>query len=293
MKARFQGGSIAYVFADELPLFASVYSKDRRKLSYDEFEILELLHREGPMGVKNIKELTGLMAKQITPVLHRLQQRFLVFEDQADDEWDRAWYPFETEFPDMDLEEYNKDQTIKTLVMRFAYLNVFINTRMLNSFYRLPRIEFQKAVSELLTENKLVHVTIDQEPGYLRTGDLPLLEDESHPRKSVFALHRNDFLVKSNEYHLFSIFAGDKYNVRHRNDKPYIMHFILIDGEFRGFTAGYFRIRPDIIEDVVLDLDESGKNSRKQEILEAVKMVSDPDESPVKRYCGEKLQQAE
>ena len=137
VKGRFQSGSIAYIYADELPLFASIYSKDRKKPSYEEFEILELLLREGPMTIASMKEITGLLVKKITPILHKLQKKFLVFEDQADDEWDRAWYLFETEFPDINLDEYEKEETLKILVCRFAYLNVFIDTKMLKSFYQL------------------------------------------------------------------------------------------------------------------------------------------------------------
>jgi hypothetical protein len=285
IKGRFQGGNVGYIFADELPLFASVYSKDRRKLPYNEIEILELLHREGPMSIDEMKRITGLFSKNISPVLHRLQQKFLVFEDQADDEWDRAWYLFETEFPDIDLDEYEKKEAMKILVMRFAYLNVFIKPAMLRSFYRLQSVDIDNTLSELESEDYLVKVNIDNEYGYLRKEDIPLLEKETRPEKGVFVLHLNDFLVKSNENMLLDRFDTGKYHIP---PKSRIMHFILVDGEFRGFLAGFFRIRPDVIEDVILDLDEQEKQDRKQEILDAVELVYDPESTPVKRYCGKK-----
>ena len=40
-----------------------------------------------------------MLVKEITPVLHRLQEAFLVYEDQYDGEWDRSWYRFEEMFP--------------------------------------------------------------------------------------------------------------------------------------------------------------------------------------------------
>jgi hypothetical protein len=289
VKGRFQGGGIAYVYADELPLFASVYSRDRCKPSYDEFEILELLEREGPMTIKSIKEVTGLLSKQISPILHRLQQKFLVFEDQVDDEWDRAWYLFETEFPDINLDGYDKEETLKILVRRFAYLNVFIDTEMLKSFYQLPEEEFQTVITKLVSEGILKYVTIEDDEGFVLSEDIPLMEKETLPQRSVFVLDRNDFLVKSHEKRLSEKYSSEKHSFRRTPIKPTMMQLILVDGEFRGYTAGYFRIRPNVLEDVVLNLEESESINRKEEILEAVRLVNDPELTPVKKYCGKKV----
>ena len=289
VKGRFQGGGIAYIYADELPLFASIYSKDRHKPSYEEFEILELLLREGPMTIASMKEITGLLAKQLTPILHKLQKKFLVFEDQADDEWDRAWFLFETEFPDINLDEYEKEETLKILINRFAYLNIFINTKMLKSYYQLPEEEFQTVITQLVSEGTLDYVTIEGDEGFVLSEDIPLLEKETLPPTGVFVLDRNDFLCKSFENRLSEKFDSEKHSIRRTPNKPTMMQFILIDGEFRGYTAGYFRIRPNILEDIVLDLEESEAINRKAEILEAVRLVNDPELTPVKKYCGKKV----
>ena len=87
--------------------------------------------------------VTGLLTKEITPELHRLQEKFLVFEDQTDNEWDRAWYPFESEFPDADLEQYTKEEAEEKLVRRFVWLNIWIDAAMVRSFYRLPLKEIR------------------------------------------------------------------------------------------------------------------------------------------------------
>ncbi len=289
VKGRFQGGGIAYICADDLPLFASIYTKDRHKPSYEEFEILELLEREGPMTIASMKEITGRLSKHITSVLHKLQKKFLVFEDQADDEWDRAWYLFEAEFPDINLDQYEKKETLKRLVTRFAYLNVFIDTKMLNSFYQLPEEEFQTVVTQLVSEGTLDYVTIEDDPGYVLSEDIPLMGKETFPPGGVFALDRNDYLVKSHENRLSEKFDNEKHSFRRTPAKPTMMQFILVDGEFRGYTAGYFRIRPNILEDIVLDLEESEAINRKEEILEAVRLVNDPQLTPVKKYCGKKV----
>jgi hypothetical protein len=228
------------------------------------------------------------LSKHITPILHKLQKKFLVFEDQADDEWDRAWYLFETEFPDIDLGEYEKKEALKILVSRFAYLNVFIDTKMLKSYYQLPEIEFQAVITRLVSEGILKHVTIEDKEGFVLSEDIPLLEKESYPPGGIFALDRNDFLSKSHETRLSEKFISEKYSFGRTPAKPTMMQFILVDGEFRGYTAGYFRIRPNLLEDVVLDLEESEAINRKEEILEAVRLVNDPELTPVKKYRGKK-----
>jgi hypothetical protein len=62
------------------------------------------------------------------------------------------------------------------------------------------------------------------------------------------------------------------------------MYYILIDGIFRGFLASLFKIGPDIIESIILDVEEAENISRKQEILEPAEFVYDPEISLVKRY---------
>ena len=65
MKGRFQNGNIAYIYADELELFAAVYRKDK-PLTDTELELCELLNREGPMTIHVMKEFTGMLTKEIT-----------------------------------------------------------------------------------------------------------------------------------------------------------------------------------------------------------------------------------
>ena len=70
MKGRFQNGNIAYIYADELELFAAVYRKDK-PLTDTELELCELLNREGPMTIHVMKEFTGMLTKEITPACRR------------------------------------------------------------------------------------------------------------------------------------------------------------------------------------------------------------------------------
>lgn len=274
VKGRFQNGGVAYVFADDLALYGAAYRKDAQRLSFEEAKILELLRREGPMTIGLMKEFSGLLVKQITPLLHRLQEKFLLFEDQTDNEWDRAWYLFEDEFPTVDFRQYSRSEAIRTILLRFACRNVWIEPRSAQSFFRFPHREIEQALSTLKDERRLLPF----ENGYIPASDEPVLRraDVAAP-SGVFALHRNDFLVKSNEYRLKDRYPRGPYDIR---------HYLLIDGEFHGAVLGHFKFTDVPLEDVVLDLPAEEAERRKEEILAAVGKVTDLTRCPLKRFMG-------
>ena len=43
------------------------------------------------MDFNRERQMKRELVKEITPVLHRLQEAFLIYEDQYDGEWDRGW----------------------------------------------------------------------------------------------------------------------------------------------------------------------------------------------------------
>lgn len=276
IKGRFQGGNLGWVLKSDLALFAALAIKPLDKPLPVQSALLELIEREGPMNIQMMKEMTGRLVKEITPALHRLQEAFLVYEDQYDGEWDRGWFRFSEMFPEVDLQKYTRREALKIVLQRFAYRSVFINADMAKSFYKLPGKEIKAAIEALASEKILTPF----EAGYVLTNDCALLQNNMYPTaKSVFVMHRNDFLVKSNEYWL-----KEKYKQTGRD----ILQYILADGEFVGAVAGKFKYGPYIIEDIVLDLPEEERQSRKDEILNAVYAVNGREGSPIPQYCGEK-----
>lgn len=273
VKGRFQGGKIAYVFADELPLFAALY-QSKGGPSQAGTELLEILSREGPMSVRMLKELTGCPVKEITTELHRLQRKFLVFEDQADSEWDRCWYRMEEVFPELDRAKPPFEAALEEVLLRFVQLNVTAGVEAAVSFYHLPVRKVEAAFQRLLIEGKL---TLCREE-FILPRDVPLLEKEMEPPRCVFALNRNDFLVKANEYWLREVY---RYPGRE------VLQYLLIDGEFGGVTVGKFRNGPFEIEDILLNLPPEEWKGRREEILKAVGLEN-PASVP-RRYCGKPL----
>ena len=83
--------------------------------------LLERIEMSGPYTIGQLKEESGLLVKEITPALHRLQEAFLIYEDQYDGEWDRGWYRFGEFFSDFSLDRYTKTEALKIVLRRFAH----------------------------------------------------------------------------------------------------------------------------------------------------------------------------
>ena len=262
VKGRFCGGNLGWISPDELELFACAFQKPLDKPTPKQLALKELLEREGPMNIKQMKEETGMLVKEITPALHRLQEAFLIHEDQNDGEWDRPWMMFTEEFPNISLTKYTRVEALKTLLQRFAYRNVEFDTAMARSFYKLPVKDINTAIAELTADGTLTQT----DSGYMLIEDLTTEEKET--TRSVYVLHRNDFLVKSNEHTL---------KEQWKTTYPDVLYYLLIDGEFRGMVEGKFRYTPEV-ENVIIDCTD-----RKTEIIEAIKAFC--GQSP-RRFMG-------
>ena len=266
VKGRFAGGNLGWIVPEDMELFAALYRKPLTKPTAEQLQILELIENAGPLNIQQIKEETGMLVKQITPVLHRLQEAFLIYEDQYDGEWDRGWYWFAEMFPEADPAKYTRPEALKILLQRFAYRIVWFDTAMAKSFYKIPEKEIKTAVSELVTEGVLVAA----DSGYMLKRDSELLESyEPREMHFVYAIHRNDFIYKAHE-HVLKEWAKKLTEGLPYDHDP--LQYLLIDGEFHGASVGHFRNGPYDLNDIVCDLPDAW--SRKDEIIEAVRTVN-------------------
>ena len=78
IKGRFAGGNLGWILPEDLELFGALYRKPLKSPDGRTRRLLELIEREGPLNIQAMKEETGLLVKEITPVLHRLQEAFLI-----------------------------------------------------------------------------------------------------------------------------------------------------------------------------------------------------------------------
>ena len=266
IKGRFAGGNLGWIDPCDIELFAALYQKPLVKPTTEQLRLLELIETAGPLNIQQIKEETGLLVKQITPILHRLQEAFLIYEDQYDGEWDRGWYRFAEMFPSINLNKYTRTEALKIILQRFAYRIVCFDTAMAKSFYKIPEKEIKASVGELIAEGILV----ESEHGYMRKQDMELLDSyECKSIRFVYAIHRNDFLYKAHE-HILKKMAKELTEGLEYDHEP--LQYLLIDGEFRGASVGHFRNGPYDLNDIVCDLPNA--EERKHEIIEAVRTAN-------------------
>ena len=279
IKGRFSGGNLGWIIPEDLELFLALYRKPLLKPTGIQRRLLTLIEREGPLTIQMMKEETGLLVKEINPALHRLQEAFLIYEDQYDGEWNRGWYRFGEMFPDIETEKFTRLEALKIVLMRFTYRLVQIDTAMAKSFYKLPEKEIKAAVSALVADG----VLIEADTGFMLKTDAELFRTYTAPAPHfVYAMHRNDILVKSNEHTLKEQFKP-LYEHLEYDHEP--LQYLLIDGEFHGVSIGHFRNGPYDLNDVVVDLPDP--ETRKEEILEAVRAVNS-GKTP-KRFMGKEI----
>lgn len=266
IKGRFSGGNLGWIEPCDLELFAALYRKPLKNPNEIQLLILELIDREGPVNIQHIKEETGLLVKEITPALHRLQEAFLVYEDQYDGEWDRGWYKFSEMFPEAVPDRYTRNEALKTVLKRFAYRLVWFDIAMAKSFYKIPEKDIKQAVGELVSDGVLAAF----ETGYMLSTDAETIENYVPKTLNfVYAVHRNDFLYKSHE-HILKEFAKGLTEGLPYDCEP--LQYLLIDGEFHGASVGHFRNGPYDLNDIVCDLPDADR--RKAEIIDAVRTVN-------------------
>lgn len=278
IKGRFAGGNLGWITPDDLPLFAALYRKPVLGFMDDvQSTIMTLIERLGPLNIQQIKEETGYLVKVITPALHRLQEAFLLYEDQYDGEWDRAWYRMEEMFPEHDLDQYTRAEALDIVLQRFAYRMAWFDTKMAKSFYKLPEKEIRLSCARLVEQG----VFTAMDGGFLLTSDAQTLDTlPDMPLPPVLAIHRNDFLVRAFDHDLKARFKPLCDKLPYDHDPQY---YVLVDGEFRALSVGHFRYGPYEIHDIVCDSPDMWE--RKAEICAAV-MKENPG-SVIQRFMGQ------
>lgn len=280
VKGRFQGGTVGYVYRDELELYIAAYRKNEPVPDYTTERLYTLLREEGPLNIHQMMELSGLKAKAITPILHKLAQAFLVFEDQCDFEWDRGFYVFEQELSEVDCRRFERDDAIVEILTRAIRMGVFCTAQGLKSFTRLPARDIKQALSTLLEGERIAAAEAFGKTGYLLREDYAALSalGETLIPACVFVLHRSDFLVRLQEAELKAAFAGRE-----------VLQYILVDGQFAGAVCGHWRQGPHDVDDIALTLDQREAETRKDEIIAAVAELYSPPFSTILKYNGKLL----
>jgi hypothetical protein len=278
IKGRFQRGLLGYIFQDDLDMYANAFVKPLKEYTEHQFAVLECVRDLEPVTKGIIKEETGLLMKHVSPALTRLQEAFLVYEDQCDDDWERGWEFFEYTWPDVDIADDKRQAARKTVLLHFLAAHVFATPQQLRDWSGFPLKEIRMIFKDLEKDG----IVGWRKVASLGEGWLINTAGESQevsPWRGAIVLSKADLLYRSHQSELKQQFSGLE-----------VLSHLLIDGEFKGAVVGHWRIGPYDIDDIIVMMPEQEKQARKQEILTAVRDIYPPSRHNVLRYAGEKCQ---
>ncbi len=236
--------------------------------------MLDAVVHQGPLTPKLIKEETEFLNKRIMPALHRLQEAFLVYEDQVDEDWERGWYDFAAEWSEVQVDETRWDSAAATVLRRFLDSHVFATDENLKDWSGWPMRKVVGLVAEMERAGAIVPASVEGlGEGWMLSKDTALESGRIQP--SVFMMHKSDVLVRSHTTELKRRFGGLE-----------VLQFLLVDGQLSGAVLGHWRIGPHDVEDVVVDLPARQRSDRREEILRAVRWGYSPPRSKILRYDG-------
>lgn len=277
VKGRFWGGNIGYVLAEDLALYGTAFRRPLPRLSPLHEKILQTLKYEGPLSPRQLCAESGVRHKELMPGLHRLQQAFLVCEDQEDDDWERPFGLFAAEWPAVDLEALKWEEAAAEVVRRLLHSQVFLTEAQVCDWAQWPARKVHQLLELLEGCGEVIRSQVkDLGDGWMRPEDQEVAPRQ--PELAVFMLHKADPLVKSHQRQLKQQFAGAE-----------VLQYLLIDGEFRGAVCGHWRIGPHDVEDIALQLPRRALATRREEILAAVAAQYHPPHSQIRRYAGRAL----
>lgn len=271
-KGRFQGGRIAYVPTDELPLYLTAYRRPRR-LTLTESTVLEALEHEGPLHKSDIAEVSGVKGRELSAALQKLQRAFLVYEQQLETEWDNAWFHLEREQPQW-LEDLPEVWEARLEVLRrFTRAFVVTNVREAKEWSNFPAREVERLLDALASSGHLIKREIDGGGGHYIVSDWKPVP----PEHCVAVLDLGDPLVTAQASALKRTYP----------DTP-ILKYLLIDGEIKGAVTGRWGINPFDIDDVIVPEDAKTGPVR-EEVIRKLRRHYPLPRQRILAYGGEPL----
>ena len=277
VKGRFMSGNIQYVLAADLELCANAFCKPLWEMNDIQSDVLEMVETLAPLTPRQLREESGYMNKEIMPALHRLQKAFLVYEDQVDGDWERGWYGFAAEWPDITVDHEQTPSAVRQVLTRFLEVQIFATYQEIRDWSGLPVRQIKAALSDLEARGTTLPVDAGElGEGWVLTDDDALID--AAPSRSCLMLHKGDPLVRPQMSALKQRFAGLE-----------VLQYLLIDGRFQGAVCGHWGISPYDVQDVTLLLPVAERIFRRDEILDAVRWGYQSPQYPILRYDGNRL----
>jgi len=274
VKGRFLNKTLGYVLEGDLELYANAFRRPLEGMTWTQREVFHALETAGPLTPRQLSEETGLMNKEVMPALHRLQEAFLVYEDQPTTDWERGWYVFESEWPEITIAEERREEAASAVLLRFLQSHVFATAGQMKDWSGWAGRDVKRLLDCLAAHGAILPVNVaGLGDGWMRAEDVDLQATAAPP--TVFMLHKSDPLVRSHASELKERYHGLE-----------VLQYLLIDGAFRGAALGHWRIGPHDVDDIVVELPATEQDARREEIIRAVGWGYRPPYSRIRKYAG-------
>ncbi|MBQ4898628.1 winged helix DNA-binding domain-containing protein [Paenibacillus sp. Marseille-P2973] len=282
VKARFQGGRIAYVLEEDLKLYATAFKKEMTRSGNIHQEILALIQESGGLSKDQLKEELPYRAGDIGKALEELQKAFILYEQQTDTDWDTGWLDFAGEWFEIPGDPESRLQAMEEVVLRFTEAMVFATEAQMKSWSGWTGKQIRALVEGLVEQGRLIRTEVEGwGTGVICEGD-PILTDRlaagsdpSSVPKRIWMLDKSDFLVRTELDELKKRYEGRE-----------VLQYLLVDGVFQGAVTGHWGFKDYDIEDIILDLPEEEVAARRDEAISAVREVYDSKHHAILRYNG-------
>ncbi len=282
VKARFQGGRIAYVLEADLKLYATAFKKEMTRSGVIHQEILALIQESGGLSKDQLKEELPYRAGDIGKALEEFQKAFILYEQQTDTDWDTGWLDFAEEWFDIPKDPKSRLQAMEEVVLRFTEAMVFATEAQMKSWSGWTGKQVGTLVAGLLERGRLIRTEVEGwGTGLICEGDIILTDslavDDGLPSvpKRIWMLDKSDFLVRAELDELKKRYHGLE-----------VLQYLLVDGVFQGAVTGHWGFKDYDIEDIVLDLPEEKAAARRDEAICAVREGYDSNHHAILRYNG-------
>lgn len=277
LKGRFSGGRIGYVLAADFELYAAAFRRPLKARSSLQDRVLQVLGYHDGLSPRQLRLEMDVQHRKLMPALHRLQEAFLVFEDQSDANWDRPWFLLDSALPEVGLDRLSWEEAAMAVIRRFLQSHVFATFPELKSWSGFTARELTSVLTRLEGEG-LAPVRVEGlGEGWTCVEDRDLEPAPVEP--GVFLLHRGDPLVLPHAAEVKERFEGLE-----------VLAYLLIDGELTGAVCGHWRIGPHDVEDIALTLPKGDCMKRKEEIVKEVARFYHPPGHQILRYTGRPLE---
>ncbi|MBT3342466.1 MAG: hypothetical protein HN712_17010 [Gemmatimonadetes bacterium] len=283
IKGRYFGGRVSYVWVEDLALYRSACQRPMNTINDRHAAVLRAFEVSGPLSPRQLREQTGMAYRPLMAAVNRLEEAFLVCEDQTDDAWDRPLHLFEREWPQAYAAKQDRLEAREEVLRRWAAVNVWVSVEGAAATTGWPKRELAKLLGNLCEEGRLRPVDAVQadmgaqylvEPQCLAGPD----GEEIPPvPRAVRVLHRDDPFVRP----LLPMLKA-------RYEKREVLKYLLIDDDVSGAVCGHWRISPHDVEDILVD-DEETARDRREDVLTVVTASYPPPERQILHYNGEPI----